>query len=81
MSLESIGQTLLTSMVGDKKAIFAMSVDKIAELQFIKDLVEKGKRKPVIDKSFPMERMSEAHAYIDTGRKRGNIVIAVGHED
>lgn len=81
LGLESIGQTLLTSMVGDKKATFAMSVDKIAELQLIKDLVEKGKHKPVIDRSYPLDRMSEAHAYVDTGRKRGNVVISVGHED
>jgi NADPH2:quinone reductase len=81
MGLESIGQTILTSLWGDKRAIFAMSVGKNAELKFIKDLVEKGLHKPVIDKSYPLERIGEAHAYIDAGHKRGNVVISVSHDD
>lgn len=81
MGLESIGQTILTSIAGDKKAIFAMSVHKIAELHRIKELVEQGKHKPVIDTCYPLDRIGDAHAYIDTGRKKGNVVIRVSHED
>lgn len=79
MSPQAIAQTLLTSIAGDKKAIFALSIEKTAELQRIKELVEQAKHRPVIDRCYPLDRIGEAHAYVDTGRKKGNVVIRVGH--
>ena len=73
--------TLLPCFGGGKKAIFAMSVDKLGELREIKTQVEQGRHKPVIDRVYPLAEIGEAHAYVDTGRKRGNVVIAVGHDD
>ena len=57
-----------------------MSINKTAELQAIQELVEKGEHKPVVDVCYPLDKMREAHAYVDTGRKRGNVVITVDHE-
>ncbi|QQS07558.1 MAG: NAD(P)-dependent alcohol dehydrogenase [Fibrobacterota bacterium] len=67
----------LTALFCDKKAMFGMSVDKRAELAQLRELVEAGLHAPVIDRVFDLEQMAEAHAYVDSGRKRGNVVVRV----
>jgi NADPH:quinone reductase-like Zn-dependent oxidoreductase len=55
--------------------------DDVEDMTFLNDLIETGEIKPVIDRTYPLEQIAEAHRYFETGNKKGNIVIRVVHND
>ncbi|MBW1822431.1 MAG: NAD(P)-dependent alcohol dehydrogenase, partial [Deltaproteobacteria bacterium] len=77
-SMSDMLRSVLTSKLTDKTAIFVFAGEKEEELLALKEMIEEGKIKPIVDKIYPFEQAVEAHRRVETEQRLGPVVISVG---
>lgn len=74
---ENIYLALITPVLGGKKVLFPIPTITKEDVVFLKELVERGEFKPVVDRQYKLEQIVDAYKYVETGQKTGSVVIKI----
>lgn len=83
LAAAGIGEMLrgaVASLSGLKKVISGVMHETSQDLDYLNGLIEIGALKPVIDRSYPLAQIGQAHGYVEKGHKKGNVVVTIGHD-
>ena len=70
---------LVSSLIGNKKMMFPLPKHSKKEIIFFREIIESGQYRAVIDRKYPLDEISEAYRYVETGQKTGSVVITIVH--
>jgi NADPH:quinone reductase-like Zn-dependent oxidoreductase len=74
---ENLTLAMTTPIIGQKKVVFPLPTDILSSMKVVQDLVIKGKFKPLIDRTYSIDQVKEAFAYVASGKKIGNVILRI----
>ncbi len=84
LGASGIGQTIrgwINNLIGKQRVISGIAIENQEEINFIKNLIEEGSLKPVIDRTYDLSDIVKAHNYVESQHKKGNVVIEIEQEN